>query len=172
MGEDTGTDPGHGDGELTPPSSAAGALPPTVTTDEYGVANFDLLYLKAYAVWIDAEIEASTIVVGTETISTFEFTLRYAKGDEPYLSNSPWGPGTVTITASAGPNGSISHVGSVPVDYLDSQTFTITPLLGYHAEVTVDTDPPIIGAVDQVIAYTFSNVTADHTIDAIFVLGP
>jgi hypothetical protein len=60
---------------LTPPSSAAGALPGTVITDENGVAEFNLVYLKDSAAWIEAEITASTVVLGTETQSVVKFFL-------------------------------------------------------------------------------------------------
>ena len=73
-------DPGedaNGDGELTPPNSAAGTVPLPVTTDENGVANFELYYLKKYAVWIEEEIRASTMVLGTETQSIYKFWMPY-----------------------------------------------------------------------------------------------
>jgi hypothetical protein len=71
-----------------------------------------------------------------------------------------------TITSSAGANGSISPVGSVKVNSGASQTFTITPNSGYAVGiVTVD------GASKGAIAtYTFTNVTANHTISATFTL--
>jgi len=67
--EDTGAsgNPCDGDGQLTPPSSAAGSVPNNVTTDENGVAAFYLVYPKSSAAWITARIKASTIVLGTET---------------------------------------------------------------------------------------------------------
>ncbi|RMF69917.1 MAG: hypothetical protein D6743_01085 [Calditrichaeota bacterium] len=63
------------DGGLTPPSSAAGSVPPTVVTDANGVATFDLVYLKQYALWIDTKITATTQVLGTETRTEVTFTL-------------------------------------------------------------------------------------------------
>ena len=74
---------------------------------------------------------------------------------------------TNVITASADPNGSISPSGSVPVSYGGSQTFTFTPIAGYHAVVSVD-------GVSQgaITSYTFTNVTAAHTIAATFVENP
>lgn len=81
------------DGRLTPPNSAAGTLPGTVTTDAYGVGNFNLVYLKNSAVWIEDEVKASTFVWGTETISALTFVLPYAKEDEEFLPDSPYGPG-------------------------------------------------------------------------------
>src|SRR5438876_3912423 len=67
-----------------------------------------------------------------------------------------------TITASADANGTITPSAAVSVNHGDSQSFTAKPGTGYHvADVTVD-------GVSQgaIAAYTFTNVTADHTITA------
>lgn len=72
---------------------------------------------------------------------------------------------TYTITSSAGANGSISPTGATAVNHGSNQSYTITPNSGYAiAAVTVD-------GVSQgaVSSYTFSNVTAAHTISATFV---
>ena len=82
----------NGDGMLTPPNTASGNVPGTVTTDENGVASFELIYLKEYAVWITSEITASTIVHGTETKSVLEIQLPYKIGEEKSLPDSPFGP--------------------------------------------------------------------------------
>src|SRR5207249_642815 len=71
-----------------------------------------------------------------------------------------------TIAASAGANGSISPSGAVAVNDDDSQNFSITPDAHYHvADVLVDGV-----SVGAVTSYTFTNVTADHTIAATFAL--
>ena len=71
---------------------------------------------------------------------------------------------TYTITATAGPNGSITPDGPVSVDYGGSQNFVFGADPAYQiADVTVD--GVSVGAVGS---YNFSNVTADHTIDATF----
>jgi hypothetical protein len=78
INEDVNLEPGEDvnrDGSLTPPNSAAGTLPMTVVTDEKGVANFNLVYLKQYAIWITDRVRATTIVQGTETTSSLEFRL-------------------------------------------------------------------------------------------------
>jgi hypothetical protein len=75
-------------------------------------------------------------------------------------------PNTYTITASAGANGTISPSGAVIVNAGASQTFTITPSTGYKVSgVLVDG-----ASVGSVTSYTFSNVTAAHTIAASFSL--
>ena len=60
---------------LDPPQAAAGSLPISVVTDAQGIANFDLTYLKASAIWIDAQVIARTQVLGTETSSSVSFIL-------------------------------------------------------------------------------------------------
>ncbi len=74
---------------------------------------------------------------------------------------------TYNITSSAGDNGSISPSGSTSVNYNDSQAYTITPATGYHvADVLVDG-----ASVGAVTSYTFSSVTATHTIAASFAIN-
>ena len=69
-----------------------------------------------------------------------------------------------TITASAGTGGTITPSGAVSVNYGANQSFSIAPDLGYGiADVLVD--GVSLGAVGS---YTFTNVTADHTITATF----
>ncbi|MBI3766741.1 MAG: hypothetical protein HY277_09620, partial [Ignavibacteriales bacterium] len=73
---------------------------------------------------------------------------------------------TLTITATSGGNGTISPAGNVRVLYGASQSFTITPSLGYHiSDVVVDG-----GSVGPVSSYTFTNVTTNHTITASFTI--
>lgn len=73
-------------------------------------------------------------------------------------------PNTHTITASAGSNGSIAPADAVSVTDGADQTFTITPNDGFHvAGVLVDG-----ASVGAVATYTFTNVTANHTISASF----
>jgi hypothetical protein len=69
-----------------------------------------------------------------------------------------------TITATAGPGGDISPSDAVQVNYGYDQTFTITADTHYDiADVIVD------GVSQGAIAdYTFTNVTANHTIAATF----
>ena len=69
-----------------------------------------------------------------------------------------------TITATAGNGGKIAPAGATKVYKGTSKAFTITPNAGYHVDsLTVDGT-----AVDVVTEYTFSDVTADHTIAVTF----
>ena len=69
-----------------------------------------------------------------------------------------------TITPSAGPHGTITPGTPQIVNYGGSATFTITPDTGYNI-VDVLVDGVSQGAI---ASYTFTNVTADHSIAAVF----
>jgi hypothetical protein len=71
-----------------------------------------------------------------------------------------------SITASAGAHGTILPAGVTMVDYGSSQRFTIFPDPSYCLD-TLRVDGI---RVDSVAGYTFANVTANHSIDAQFVL--
>ena len=69
-----------------------------------------------------------------------------------------------TITATAGNGGTIAPTGATKVYKRTSKAFTITPNAGYHVDsLTVDGT-----AVNVVTEYTFSDVTANHTIAVTF----
>ncbi len=72
-----------------------------------------------------------------------------------------------TITASAGPNGTIDPAGEVSVVNGGSIVFTMTPAVGHHLDsLYVDESP-----VTPESTYTFTNVTAPHTIRATFAIN-
>jgi hypothetical protein len=69
-----------------------------------------------------------------------------------------------TITATAGAHGSIAPSGPVSIPYGASQMFTAVPDSGYLS------DSLIVDGVDQgpILSYTFTGVSANHTIRAVF----
>ena len=97
---------------------------------------------------------AAGMLVGSNAVSAADGPIREQAG--PY-----------TITASAGPGGSISPSGEVIIEgeNLD-QTFTITPDPNYHV-LDVLVDGVSVGAVTS---HTISNVIGDHTIVASFAI--
>lgn len=71
---------------------------------------------------------------------------------------------TYTITATAGEGGTITPAGAVQVTAHESQTFVVAADEGYEiADVTVDGQ-----SVGAVTAYTFDDVTRNHTVAATF----
>lgn len=71
---------------------------------------------------------------------------------------------TYTITATSDANGTISPTGMVATNAGTSQTFTMTPAAGYQVNA-VTVDGTSVGAVST---YTFSNVSAAHTISVTY----
>ncbi|OHB15710.1 MAG: hypothetical protein A2566_02085 [Candidatus Zambryskibacteria bacterium RIFOXYD1_FULL_40_13] len=75
---------------------------------------------------------------------------------------------THAITSSAGPNGTISPLGETKVNHEEDQLYTVTPDVGYRVDhVLVDGV-----SVGEVTTYTFTNVIARHTIEAVFIISP
>jgi hypothetical protein len=130
-------------------TASSGASWLTITAGNQGTGNGTISYSVANNTSASSRTVASTIAGKVFTVNQSGSTST-----------------SYTITASAGSNGSISPSGAVSVTSGVSRTFTITPDSGYRvSDVLVDG-----GSVGQVTAYTFSNVTTNHTISASFVV--
>jgi hypothetical protein len=131
------------------------------TADYASIANIDL---SAYA---DQEI-----YIGIKCESD-------ADQDALFIDNFTVTLPVYTITATAGENGTIDPE-SAEVMYGYDKTFTITPAEGYRiAAVVVDAETEGEANVandvvtgDEAFFYTFTNVTANHTIHVTFELIP
>lgn len=73
-GEDT-----NGDGQLTPGNLAT--VPKTVTSNNEGIAVFNVTYPRDVAPWLDVRLQVSGFAAGTENISYREYTLPVAAAD-------------------------------------------------------------------------------------------
>ena len=108
-----------------------------------------------------------------KSLGTYLVMIHHSQPSCPYKNPGYWEwkivvppitPETYTITASAGPNGSISPSGNVTVNQGSDKSLTITPDTDYSiADILVDGSS--VGAISS---YTFTNVTEDHTISATF----
>ena len=119
------------------------------------------------------QVEGKTIVVPAPvngaTVHTLEFWSVDAVGniETPHVTTSFTVNSRHTITVTQSSHGTIAPVGAVIVNLGASKTFSITPALGYHvADVKVDGVSK--GAQPS---WTFSNVTANHTIMATFAIN-
>lgn len=140
--------------------------------------------------WVSLSLTSGTLVSGATTTvtvsinSTANSLTPATYNDTVTCANTTNGNGTQTrpvsftvmppisiyakITASAGPNGSISPSGAVTVPRGGDQKFTITPKAGYRYRVAdVLVDGKSVGAKTS---YTFHDVGANHTISASFTL--
>lgn len=102
--------------------------------------------------------------IATSTSYTFGNIQQNHTIDVTFVLTTP----TYTITSSAGANGSISPLGTTVFLQGASQTYTITPTPGYY----VDTLLVDAASVATSTSYTFTNISANHTISATFALAP
>lgn len=138
-------------------SGAGGTILPagSVTATHGGTAYFAITPDTGYHV---ADVKVDGVSVGPATSYTLTSIDRNRTITAGFALNS------YTITASAGPGGSISPKGTLSALYGTNGTFTITPAANYRiADVRVDGIPA--GTIDT---YTFSRIAADHTIAASF----
>ena len=105
----------------------------------------------------------SVTVDGTSVGAVSSYTFASVQADHT-LGVTFKVPAVFTITATAGPNGSISPAGAVAVTQGASQTFTVTPAPGYSV-TGLAVDGASVGSTGS---YTFANVQASHTIAATF----
>jgi hypothetical protein len=138
-------------GSISPSSAVVNSLGMSETFTITPAANY-----KVSAVTVDG---AS---VGAVTSYTFSNVTANHTISAAFVANTT---NSYTISASAGANGSISPSGSISVAKGSSKTFTITPAANYKVSA-VTVDGASVGAVRS---YTFSNITANHTISAAFV---
>jgi len=149
---------------ITASAGAGGTITPSgaITVNQGGSQTFTLAPAPGYAI-------AGVTVDGVPKGALAAYTFSNLMADHTIAATfTPNPPATFTLTASAGPGGTISPAGAVTVPQGGSQTFTITAQAGYTiASVTVDG-----AAMGALPAYTFANVTANHTIAATFKQNP
>ena len=153
---------------ITATANEGGSINPTeVTVVEGGNASFTIEAATGYhivSVIVDATTE-NEVDVTTELVDgVYTFTNVTAN----HTINATFAINTYVITATAGDNGTITPNGELVVNYGATQAFTIAANDGYRImSVLVDGTEAISELVDGV--YTFTNVTANHTIAATFV---
>lgn len=142
---------------ITATAGAEGTITPSgaVGVASGGSQTFNIAASSCYQI---ANVLADGVSVGA--VSTYTFDNVTA----PHTISAAFAPLSYTIIASAGANGTISPTGSVAVNCGGSQTYAITANTGFNIS-DVQVDGISVGAVS---AYTFSNVTATHTISATF----
>jgi hypothetical protein len=109
---------------------------------------------------------ASVLVDGVSVgaVDTYNFTNVQA----PHTISATFTLDVFTITASAGPNGTISPAGVTTVNRGGSQTYTITPDAGYMVQRVL-----VNGSYKGgMTSYTFTDVMWNSTISVSFMRIP
>ena len=142
---------------ITPTVGANGSISPAtaVTVNSGASQTFAITPASGYQI-------SSVLVDGASIGAVTSYT--FSNVTASHTISATFALNTFAITPTAGANGSISPATAVSVNNGASQTFTITPSAGYQI-AGVQVDGASVGAV---ASYTFSNVTANHTISASF----
>ena len=145
---------------ITATSGIGGAISPSsVSVAQNGSQTFTITPSAGFTI---AGVTVDGVAVGAVSTYTFSNVTANHTIAATFSANA-----TFTISATAGAGGLISPSSAV-VAQNGSQVFTITPSTGFQiAGVTVDG-----ASVGNVGTYTFSNVTANHTISATFSVIP
>jgi hypothetical protein len=142
---------------ITASAGANGSISPSDTVSVLGGAKqtFTMTPAAGYRV---ADVLVDGTSVGALTSYTF-YNVQAA-----HTISASFTLNVYTITAAADVNGSITPSGTVTVNHGDNGAFSITPNLGYQVSGVI-VDGAQQGAITS---YTFTNVSADHTINAYF----
>ena len=145
---------------ITPTAGAGGSITPdTPQVVEHGASiTFTIAANTGYHI-ADVGVDGSS--QGALTSYTF------SNVTASHTISAAFALDTFVITPTAGAGGAITPGVPQTVPYSGTQGFAITPDTGYHIlDVSVDG-----GSVGAVSAYTFTNVTANHTLTAAFALN-
>lgn len=175
INEDVYLEPGEDvnrDGSLTPPNSAAGTLPMTVVTDENGVANFNLVYLKQYAIWITDRVRATTMVQGSETTSSLIFRLpaEQTEAEDGVLNNAYGGsPFYIPLTVVSG-GIVIYNLPTFQDRFTDAYSTMLSPASGItNGLYTFDASGVAPGIYDDLITINGKGLTVSRIWIRVFV---
>jgi len=138
-------------------TGTGGSIAPSGTsTFNYGASQtYTIAANTGYAI---ADVKVDGVSVGP--VASYSFNNITAN----HTIAATFAPLSFTITASAGTGGSINPSGTGTYNYGASQTYAIAANTGYAiADVKVDGV-----SVGPVASYSFSNITANHTIAATF----
>ncbi|MGC8490569.1 MAG: InlB B-repeat-containing protein, partial [Syntrophobacteraceae bacterium] len=143
---------------ITAGTASNGQITPAGTTAVAGGG------AQTYSIVPDSGYQIGTVTVDGQQLANPTSSYTFSSVSGCHTIAATFVPSAYTITASSQAGGTISPSGAVSVNAGASQTFTISPSANYQIS-DVQVDGASVGAVSS---YTFSNVTANHTISASF----
>ena len=141
---------------VTVNAGAHGTITPATATFAYGATpTFTITPNAGYSI-VDVTVDGASI----GAVATYTFLPL----DGNHTIAATFSADSYMIVATAGNGGTITPAGNTTLAYNANQTYTIAANAGYHVS-DVFVDGASVGAVTT---YTFTGVTADHTIYAAF----
>jgi len=146
---------------ITATAGANGSISPVGVLDIFAGSS------QTYTITANSGYHVADVLVnGASVGAVTSYTFNNISADSTISATFAPDGASYTINASAGANGSISPAGAVSAFQGTSKVFNITPATGYHiANVLVDG-----ASVGAVTSYSFTNITANHTIAASFAI--
>jgi hypothetical protein len=145
---------------ITASAGSNGSITPGTTSVDCG-SNQTFTITPGSSCYHIADVLVDGSSVGTVTSYTF------VNVTATHTISASFAMNTSAITATTGSYGNISPLGTTMVNCGGSQVYDITPSFCYRvSDVVVDGS-----SVGAVTSYTFSNITATHTISATFAIN-
>lgn len=141
---------------ITVNAGANGTITPATAVYAFGATpSFDITPNAGYGI-VDVTVDGESV----GAVENYTFTALEAN----HTIAATFAQYQFTITATAGSNGTITPSGVTNMIYNGNQTYSIAAAAGYHIQ-DVFVDGVSVGAVTS---YSFTGVTANHTIHAMF----
>jgi hypothetical protein len=144
---------------ITASAGANGTITPSTTVNQGASQSVTVTPNKGYYV-VSVAVDGTTVA---SNLPSGGYSYAFSNVTANHTVTATFGVRYYEIAASAGSNGSVSPPDSW-VLYNTPQTVTITPASGYKI-ASVLVDGVSVGAVSS---YTFSNISAAHTLQATF----
>ncbi|MCX5748918.1 MAG: hypothetical protein NTZ10_01545 [Candidatus Saganbacteria bacterium] len=142
---------------ITPEAGANGSISPATvqTTNEGSTTTFMFTPNANYHI-------SQVLIDGVATTAATSYTFTNVSAN--YTIEANFEINAYLITSEAGSHGTVSPSGETSVNYGNDQQYLITPEAGYSiSDVLVDSV-----SQGKISSYTFTNVTANHSIEASF----
>ena len=134
------------------------------TISPSGTTTVDKGVSQSYIISVNTEYRIKDVLVdGVSQGAIVSYTFSNVSADHTISVNFEAVP-TYTITTNVGEGGSISPSGNIILTEGDSQTFTFIPNSGYGIKDVLVDDI----SQGEITSYTFTDVTANHTLSVIF----
>ncbi len=146
-------------GETTATADVNGNITPTGTTTVNSGASLTYTITPNQGYQVQSAIIDGNVNAGAITSYTF------ANIKANHTISATFTLNVYNITATADVNGSITSSGTTTVNKGASLTYTITPNQGYQVRSVIVDGTTNYGAKTS---FTFTNITANHTINAYF----
>jgi len=134
----------------------------------YDAGSSQVFSFTAFSGYYLSDVIIDGVSKGASDSCQFNSISTYHTISAAFALDLPPAPTLFTVTASAGPGGSISPNGQITVNLGDTKTFTVSANANYHIiQVLIDS---LQTTLNQQGTYTIANIASNHTISVSFAI--